>query len=266
MGMQAERRGHVVDLGSGTGSNLRFLAPRLATAKGEAGPLPWVLVDHDAVLLAEAASLAAAASASADPVRPLPPVETVVGDLAAEGIEAVAGARLVTASALLDLVSEAWVERLVEACRTHGAAALFALSYDGRVTWTPAHPLDAEVRSAVNTHQHQDKGLGGALGPDATEHTARRFREAGFRVRRAASPWVLGPGDAPLIQPLVEGWVAAAVEARPDREAAFRAWGRDRLALLEGGGTFTLEVGHEDLLALPPGPADPTPSAGEETP
>jgi len=274
MGMQAERRGHVVDLGSGTGSNLRFLAPRLAMAGGEADPLPWVLVDHDAALLAEAASLAAAASVSAvsrasaspDPVRSLPPVETVVGDLATEGIEAVAGARLVTASALLDLVSEAWVERLVEACRSHGAAALFALSYDGRVTWTPAHPLDAEVRSAVNTHQHQDKGLGGALGPDATEHTARRFREAGFRVRRAASPWVLGPGDAPLIQPLVEGWVAAAVEARPDREAAFRAWGRDRLALLEGGGTFTLEVGHEDLLALPPGPADPTPSAGEETP
>jgi hypothetical protein len=266
-----------VDLGSGTGSNLRFLAPRLARAAGEADPLPWVLVDHDAALLAEAASLASSsasavsqASASPDSVRPLPPVETVVGDLAAEGIEAVAGAQLVTASALLDLVSEAWVERLVEACRTHGAAALFGLSYDGRVTWTPAHPLDAEVRSAVNAHQHQDKGLGGALGPDATEHTARCFREAGFSVRRAASPWVLGPGDAPLIRPLVEGWVAAAVEARPDREAAFRAWGRDRLALLEGGGTFTLEVGHEDLLALPPAlppwPADLPPSADEETP
>jgi glycosyltransferase involved in cell wall biosynthesis/SAM-dependent methyltransferase len=291
MGMQAGRRGHVVDLGSGTGSNLRFLAPRLARAAGEADPLPWVLVDHDAALLAEAASLAASASAAAavsqasgspDRVRPLPPVETVVGDLAAEGIEAVAGAQLVTASALLDLVSEAWVERLVEACRTHGAAALFGLSYDGRVIWTPAHPVDAEVRAAVNAHQHQDKGLGGALGPDATEHTARCFREAGFSVRRAASPWVLGPGDAPLIRPLVEGWVAAAVEARPDREAAFRAWGRDRLALLEGGGTFTLEVGHEDLLALPPGlppglppalppglppwPADLAPSANEETP
>ena len=291
MWMQAGGTGHVVDLGCGTGSNLRFLAPRLASAEQKAEPLPWVLVDHDPALLAEALSLAAEAeleaadagtadagtaagdpatgdasepSATAEPAHPRPRVETRVGDLAAEGIEAVAGARLVTASALLDLVSEAWVDRLVKACRAHGAAAHFALSYDGRVTWEPAHPLDAEVLGAVNTHQHQDKGLGGALGPGATEVTARRFREAGFRVLRAASPWVLGPGDAPLVRPLVEGWVAAAVEARPDREADFRAWARDRLALLERGGTFALEVGHEDLLALPSHAVDlgPSPAGG----
>jgi glycosyltransferase involved in cell wall biosynthesis/SAM-dependent methyltransferase len=266
MRRQGEGGGHVVDLGSGTGSNLRFLAPRLATAGAEAGPFPWVLVDHDPTLLAQARSLAEAAeaaeadpseaSAGGEPTRPFPRVETVVGDLAAEGLEAVAGARLVTASALLDLVSEAWIDRLVGACRAHGAAAYFALSYDGRVRWEPSHPLDAEVLAAVNAHQHRDKGLGGALGPDATEVAARRFREAGFQVVRAASPWVLGPGDGPLVRPLVEGWVAAAVEARPDRESGFRAWGRDRLALLQGGGPFTLEVGHEDLLALPPKPAD----------
>jgi len=281
-------RGHVVDLGSGTGSNLRYLAPRLDPRREGADPLPWVLVDHDPELLAVAVAVAeaeagvgagAGAGAGATraagdegsggaPSRSVPPVRTVVGDLAAEGIAAMVGARLVTASALLDLVSEGWVDRMVEACRGEGAAALFALSYDGRVAWTPAHPLDAAVMEAVNDHQHQDKGLGPALGPGATAFAARRFREAGFRVGRAASPWVLGPADAPLVRALLDGWVEAAEEMRPDRRQEFRSWGRERQALLEEGRPFTLVVGHEDLLALPPGAGavEPRASAPGEAP
>jgi len=267
-------RGHVVDLGSGTGSNLRYLAPRLDPRREGADPLPWVLVDHDPELLAVAVAEAGASRATAAegsvaaPSRSVPPVRAVVGDLAAEGITAMVGARLVTASALLDLVSEGWVDRMVEACRGEGAAALFALSYDGRVAWTPAHPLDAAVMEAVNDHQHQDKGLGPALGPGATAFAARRFREAGFRVGRAASPWVLGPADAPLARALLDGWVEAAQEMRPDRRQEFLSWGRERQALLEEGRPFTLVVGHQDLLALPPGAGavDPGASASGEAP
>ena len=254
----------MVDLGSGTGSNLRYLAPRLTLGQEGADSLPWVLVDHDPVLLGAAVPPAPAPPAPAPPAHgppahgPIPPasappVRTVVGDLAAEGIDAVEGAHLVTASALLDLVSKGWVERMVEACRAQGAAALFALSYDGRVAWTPAHPLDTALMEAVNEHQHEDKGLGLALGPEATAFAAQRFEEAGFQVRRAASPWVLGPADAALVRALMNGWIDAAEEMRPGERDAFRRWERDRLALLEGGHPFTLVVGHEDLLALPPG-------------
>ena len=42
------------------------------------------------------------------------------------------GRNLVTASALLDLVSESWLRALAERCRAVGAAALFTITYDGR--------------------------------------------------------------------------------------------------------------------------------------
>ena len=42
-----------------------------------------------------------------------------------------AGRHLVTASALLDLVSERWLGELAACCRAAGAAALFTLTYNG---------------------------------------------------------------------------------------------------------------------------------------
>ena len=54
--------------------------------------------------------------------------------------------------------------------RTIAARALpvyAALTYDGRIDLSPADPLDATIASAVNAHQHTDKGFGPALGPSA---------------------------------------------------------------------------------------------------
>ena len=180
----------VVDLGSGTGSNLRYLAPRLP------GVRHWTLVDHDAGLLARAAAPDAAE------------VTRVVGDLAAAGLDAIreSNADLVTGSALLDLVSKDWLTRLVAACREARCAALFALSYDGRIRWQAAaddrrpadDPDDALVRRSVNAHQRRDKGLGPALGPLAGLTAETLFRAAGFRVWLPPSPWRLGPADAAL--------------------------------------------------------------------
>ncbi len=52
------------------------------------------------------------------------------------------GRALVTASALLDLVSERWLRALAARCAGHGAAVLFALSYDGRIVCSPEDPDD----------------------------------------------------------------------------------------------------------------------------
>lgn len=223
----------IADLGSGTGSNLRYLAPRLS------GVQKWTLVDHDAALLARA-----------EPVGRLTRLEHVVGDLAREGLEVARGADLVTGSALLDLVSETWLTRLVGACQSKRCGMLFALNFDGLIKWSDYDSDDRLVQDGVNAHQRRDKWLGPALGPTAGEVAERSFRTAGYRTWRVPTPWRLGSGDAALAQSLVDGWARAAEEEFPARAGRVRTWAeRRQRTILEGA--FVLIVGHVDLLALP---------------
>ncbi len=224
----------MVDLGSGTGSNVRYLGARIPWAT------EWTVVDHDPALL-ERVSV---------PWRGHT-LRRVVGDLSREGLEAVAASHVVTASALLDLVSERWLGDLREACVARGAAAYFALSYDGEVEWAEQDEDDALVREAVNEHQRADKGLGVALGPAATDAARALFEEAGYDTRVGSSPWLLSASrDAPLMVALAEGWVRSATEARPTEEDRIRRWRRRRLAAI-GEGRAGVRVGHLDILALP---------------
>jgi SAM-dependent methyltransferase len=232
----------VLDLGSGTGSNLRYLAPRLTTAQH------WTLVDRDAALLARSPDAAAARVAG------LESIERVQGDLAREGLDAIRGADLVTASALLDLVSTAWLDQLVDACTGSGCAALFALTWDGEIAWSTqdvgSDPDDALVLEAVRAHQRRDKGLGPALGSTAATAAERAFRTAGLRTWMMPSPWRLGPSDAELVRALVDGWESAAAEQRPRQAPRIRAWSERRRRATRAE-TLGLVVGHLDLLALP---------------
>lgn len=246
-------RGHVpyacVDLGTGSGSNPRFLAPRLP------GPQSWRLLDHDAALLARAArDCADLRDAAGNPVALRPECR----DLSALTAADLGGADLVCASALIDLVGASWLDRLAEACASAGAAVLFSLSVDGewgcrRAGAEDADPDDALVRSAFNAHQRRDKGVGAALGPDAPAHLAGRLRCLGYRVRVAPSPWHLGMGharDAALAAALIDGWLLAALEQQPAASARLRAWHARRRAALDDP-AFVLTVGHVDLFACP---------------
>jgi SAM-dependent methyltransferase len=232
----------VLDLGSGTGSNLRHLAPRLP------GEQVWTLVDRDAALLERATHTDVA-------VRGVGGVECVVGELDREGLGLVPGADLVTASALLDLVTHEWLERLVAACQAAGSAALLALTWDGTMTWDDPDPDDALVAEAVRSHQLRDKGMGPALGPAAGPAAERAFRAAGYDTRLRPSPWRLGADDASLARALIDGWVAAASKQRPDDAPLIQNWAGRRRATTAS--TPGLEVGHVDLLALPRGPDTP---------
>ena len=240
----------IVDLGSGTGSNLRYLAPRLA------GPQAWTLVDHDADLLARAEVAATAAE-----------VRRVHGDLALAGLAAVAHADLVTCSALLDLVTRDWLDRLAAACRAAGCGAYLALTYDGVMAWSAAgsggdgragardadDADDAAIRDAVNVHQRRDRGPETALGPAAAAAAEARFRAQGYRTWLLPSPWRLGPADRALAGALVDGWEEAALDLSPPpaRARRIRAWAQRRRETAARG-RFRLTVGHQDLLALPP--------------
>lgn len=233
---------NIVDLGSGTGSNLRYLAPYLP------GKQQWTLFDHDAELLARVT-----------PPEGMPDLRlaTLTGDLANTGLTLArgTGAHLVTASALLDLVSKDWLASVADACRSAGAAALFALNYDGILEWVlydePEDGDDSWIRRAVNEHQRRDKGFGRALGPMAGLHAEMMFRGAGYRAWLFRSPWQLGPDDADVVRILMDGWANAAIEQTGDANRV-RAWA-DRRSRTIARGRFRLIVGHTDFLALPPG-------------
>lgn len=241
------RRGwsRVVDLGSGTGANLRYLAPRLPSGQR------WTLVDHDPRHVDRLRRLEAPPEVDA--------VAAVSRDLAADGLAVVDDADLVTASALLDLVSESWLAELVNRCVDAACGAYFALTCDGRMRWMTESaagwrgdddPDDGFVWSVFNRHQRIDKGFGPALGPTAAVSAARLFQEAGYRTWLASSAWRLDAGDRRLVDQLVEGWAAAAAELRPEHAARVEAWASRRWDALSHG-SFRVTVGHRDLLALP---------------
>ena len=227
----------VLDLGSGTGSNLRYLAPRLP------GEQEWTLVDRDSALLDRATGGAVSVSG-------VTWVERVIGELDGKGLELVPEADLVTASAVLDLVTHEWIERLVAACRGVGNAALLSLTWNGTMTWRDPDPYDVLVAEAVRNHQIRDKGMGPALGPAAGPEAEHAFGAVGYGTQLGPSPWRLGAADASLALALIDGWEAAASEERPEDVPLIVGWAERRRATLES--EFGLEVGHVDLLALPP--------------
>jgi SAM-dependent methyltransferase len=212
-----------LDLGAGAGAMPRALAPFAPPG------LRWRLVDNDPRLLA----LAAART---------PGAETLRMDLAELDALPTDGVRLVTASALLDLVSEVWIEALADRLVAAGMAVLATLSYDGQLAWEPSAAEDAPTASAFNRHQRRDKGFGPALGPDAAAALATALRRRGYAVRLAPSPWRLGTEQAELIAALAAGIAEAAAE---EECALAPAWGQARRA---ARGCI---VGHIDLFAVP---------------
>jgi hypothetical protein len=242
----------VLDLAAGTGSNLRYLVSAFAGPAQRPAPTPmgerpvptpvgadlsvrpsWLLVDHDPALLAR--------------VPETPGVETRCLDLSTLDDRGIfEGRSLVTASALLDLVSEDWLRALAARCAESGAAALFALSYDGRISCSPEDPEDAAIVALVNEHQRTDKGFGPALGPDATDCAERVFAELGYLVTRARSDWMLTPASGELQRRLTEGWAQAATEIAPHRARVIDGW-RDRRLAHVAAGWSEMIVGHEDL-------------------
>ncbi|MGX1564815.1 methyltransferase domain-containing protein [Streptomyces sp. NPDC055506] len=223
------------DLGCGTGSMGRWLAPRLDGAQH------WVLHDRDPYLLHFAAVASPRSAADGSRVS----VETRRGDVARLTPDALKGANLVTASALLDVLTRDEIDALAAACAGAGCPALLTLSVAGRVELTPSHPLDTEIAQAFNEHQRRD----GLLGPDAVTAAAEAFSEHGATVRLHPSPWRLGPEQAALTEQWLRGWVGAAVEERPDLRDRADAYLAERLAACAAG-QLRVIVHHTDLLAL----------------
>ncbi|WP_442812540.1 class I SAM-dependent methyltransferase [Streptomyces sp. NBC_01210] len=224
------------DLGCGTGSMGRWLAPRLN------GPQHWILHDRDPVLLDLAAVRTPRTAADGSRVT----VATERGDIARLTAEDLDGASLLTASALLDVLTRDEVDGIAAACAEAGCPALLALSVVGRVELTPADPLDAEFADAFDAHQRRS----GLLGPDAVSVASVAFARQGAMVRVLASPWRLGADESALMAEWLRGWVGAACEERPALAQRADAYLRRRLEACAAG-ELRVVVYHSDLLALP---------------
>jgi hypothetical protein len=252
---------HITDLGSGTGSNLRALAPHFGAMQS------WTLVDYDAELLHAARTtllswadgvLDSATSSSIRKVRSFSEsVEPLVitknmktitvqfrcADLLADYRSILnEPADLVTAAAFFDLVAEPW---LAEFCAALTKPLYTVLTYDGEETWGPPNALDTDVLRAFHAHQSTDKGFGAALGPRAAERLQSLLQGRGFTTVCAPSPWRMDYRDRALIEQLALGTASAVREIGMLANSAIDQWEQARLQASH------CEIGHIDLFAYP---------------
>jgi len=226
----------VVDLACGTGATFRALTAHLPQRQN------WRLVDNDLGLLAVAAALGR------------PPSITVTAravDLARDLELALDGPiDLITTSALLDLVSDEWLERLAIEAAARRLPVYAMLTFDGRIDFDPPEAFDREIVAAFNRHQHGDKGFGPALGPDACRHAADIFKRVGYSFAEGTSDWSFCTDDKPIQDNLLRGFAKAAGELGdvPDRRIA--DWLAQRLHHVARG-RAGMRVGHVDFYAMP---------------
>ena len=229
----------VVDLGAGTGSTINAFS-KLGSRWEE--KLHWRLVDSNKDLLEEAVRRYEDSSYFQVFNLDLNKVLTLPLD----------GAKLITASALMDLVSaefiDAFLEILQRICKQRPIGFYSALSYDGVISWTPRHFLDDDVLRIFNQHQRSDKGFGIALGAEANHYLEQKLESAGFKVLSADSPWMLSSSEANLVVKFVDGVAHAVEETLLLDSALLLEWVEYRKKNVSGG---TCIVTHKDILALP---------------
>jgi SAM-dependent methyltransferase len=252
-------RPRLIDLGAGTGSMFRFLAPIIGRGQD------WTLVDADPALLDDAFGRTAAwarrqhfaATSGGDALSVSTPrglwrmraLQSDLGDEALprplrEGGRARgsapngAGVDAVVCSALLDIVSARYLERMFDQL---AVPFLACLTVDGRDAWLPLHPSDASVRTAFRRDQRREKGFGPALGTAAPAFALRALAARGFVTASAPSDWRIPRTALRMLRALIEGRGMGDVTWQ---EARLRQALRGRLAIT---------IGHRDILALPPG-------------
>lgn len=245
----------IIDLGSGTGSNLRALAPLIHHHQ------KWTLIDYDLLLLNAARQklgdwadgivhdAEGNDSASYSTIAPVTLIKNqfqitvhfLQKDLAND-LQAVLSepADLITAAAFFDLVAFDW---LVQFCKELQTPLYTVLTYNGSEKWLPSDPWDADILKAFHTHQGRDKGFGPAAGPLALNALEQLLKQRGFQVATGTSPWILGPNDALLIQELAAGTARAAEETTLITHDIAEQWRKRRAQSQQ------CEIGHDDLFA-----------------
>ena len=228
----------IVDLGSGTGSTIRGLQRYAALTPS----IQWRLIDNDPELLAEAIHRHSEDYS----------IESFLVDLSATQKLPLESVSLITASALLDLVSGDFIRDFCQLIREKNedrpVGFYSALNYDGCIKWTPFHSLDAAILMNFNADQRRDKGFGPALGPDATDFLKTQFHSTKFQCLSAKSPWLLGSADYLLTESLINGISGVAIQTDGLTNSDIQDWKTFRIENVRTGFCY---LGHTDILVLP---------------
>lgn len=258
--LDEKARPRFLDLGAGTGSLTRWLGHFLER------PHSWVLADADAELLSRAFDTMMDAAEAMGWKATWPQkkallvhsphgawrIEGILANLA-EGLNRLPweGVDAVTCSALCDLVSERWLERLAAILARRKLPFYATLNVSGRERFSPPLPGDALVARGFLRDQRRDKGFAGlALGPDAPAAIARVFAAQGYEVLRAPSPWIVPRQARDMAHELAMGHAEAALRHERREAARIREWAEIRGEQADEG-QLAVRVEHQDVLCLP---------------
>lgn len=227
----------IVDLGSGTGTNIRYLERYLSSKQ------KWLAIDNDSVLLEQAS------------VRlPRDRVTFATRNLASDLQSVPSGPGVaITASAFLDITSKEWLVQLAHHCCD--SPLLIAMSAASQPIWHPIDEFDEPIRLQLDTHQRADHGFGPSLGIDAVQFLAQQLRDQGCHVTLRPGNWTLDSSDDALISLMING-VMRRVQVGPNALDA-HGWQQRRQDQLQSG-ELRLVLKHMDLLSLP------SPVSGDE--
>jgi len=255
----AETPRRIIDLGAGTGANLRVLAPLIS------GDQDWLLIDNDpALLTAQRREIArwAARRGWGLSEEAAGALELTVGSarwrVRSQLLDLQASLEQIdlqdcdglTTTAFLDLVSLDWIDRLGRMLSRSPRPFLATLSVDGLRRWQPAMTGDLRLHRAFEHHQMGDKGFGAALGIAALDELAMRLDRLGFTVRTSRSDWQIAGGHPALLGQMIDEALAVGCELEPDAASTFADWAASRHEQVATG-RLALTIGHRDLLALP---------------
>ncbi|MET1413486.1 class I SAM-dependent methyltransferase [Roseibium sp. HPY-6] len=226
----------LLDLASGAGSTVAALKGRLPA------DTMWTLTDHDPALIAVARDRWQRQLQGALSLRQID-LAANVEDLPFAEVDAV------TTSAFLDLVSEAFLERLVGCVIRAQKPFLASLTYDGRITFAPQASLDNTMRDVLNSDQRLDKGFGPALGPFAAERAIALFKAGGYEVVNGTSDWNVGPSDEGFLEEFLSGWSGVGLKNGISQDD-LDGWRLQHLTQMRSG-DIRVTIGHIDFAAFP---------------
>ena len=242
------RRPRLMDLGAGTGSMFRFLAPIIGRGQD------WTLVDADAALLDDAFGRTAAwarrhhFAATADGEELLVSTPQACGGCGRWCAISPPCQRRAAA-----MLMRLYVPRCSIWSRRHGfrgcAARWLCLSWPA----SPSMGVTSGDHAIHPTHWcwrpsgvtcDATRALAPRLAHPHPAHSPRRHRRpptGAFRAPRSG-----------MQRALIDGTADAARNARPAQAAAITAWQEARLRQALRG-RLAITIGHRDILALPPG-------------
>ncbi len=246
---------NLVDLGAGTGSLFRWLAPIIGR------PQHWLWLDDDVDLMEEGLRTTASwarrlgyvvqhdeceASLTLETPRGAWCIELAGHDLTyPPSLLPLDNADAVTCSALLDLFSEDWLDEMLHAIGRRPFYA--AINVMGNWRLRPCRLSDRLVARGFLADQVGNATPMDPLGPDVPKVAEDICKELGQDYRSARSDWTIQPRQRTMLHAMLTFLANAAREAMPGRRREIAAWERVRRDDVKAE-RLAMRIGHCDFL------------------